>query len=247
MKNIFLILIMIAFFSGLKAQEEKKFVRKGNRQYSGKNYSEAEVYYRKALEKQANSGVASYNLGNTLYRQNKFEDAEKEFSSAANTSMDKKEIAKAYHNLGNSYLHMQKFKESIEAYKKALKNNPNDMETKYNLSFAQKKLKENPNQQNQNQNQDQNKDQNKDQQDKNKDQNKQDQNKDQNDQNKDQNKDDQQNQDKQDQNQANKDNKMSKEQAEQILQAIQNDENNTQDKLKKEKAAGRKANPEIDW
>lgn len=239
MKNILIIITFIAFVFSVQAQEEKKFVRKGNRQYEKKNFSEAEINYRKAAEQKANSGIATFNLGNSLYKQSKFEEAGKEFSAAANTAMDKKELAKAYHNLGNSYLQMQKYPESIEAFKKALRNNPNDIETKYNLSFAQKKMKENPDQNQQNQ------------------QNKQDQNKnDQNqDQNKDQNKDQQNEQDKQDQqdqndqnqqNQANKD-KMSKEDAERLLQAIQNDENNTQDKLKKEKAAGRKANPEIDW
>lgn len=242
MKNILLIITLATFVSGSYAQEEKKFVRKGNRQYEKKNFSEAEINYRKAAEQKAGSGIAAFNLGNSLYKQSKFEEAGKEFSAAANTSMDKKDLAKAFHNLGNSFLQMQKYPESIEAYKKALRNNPNDLETKYNLSFAQKKMNENPNQNQQNQ-----KDQNKN------DQNKNDQNQDKNkDQDKNQNQDQQNEQDNQGQNdqnqqsQANKD-KMSKEDAERLLQAIQNDENNTQDKLKKEKAAGRKANPEIDW
>ena len=234
MKKLLYIVGLMILVLNMNAQEEKKFVRKGNRQYDNKNYSDAEINYRKAIEKKLGSGIASYNLGNSLYRQSKFEEAGKEYSQASETNMNKNELAKAYHNLGNSYLQTQKYKESIEAYKKALRNNPSDLETKYNLSFAQKKLKENPQQEKKDQDKNQDKDKDKDKKEQDKDQDKKDQ--------------DKENQDNKDQqNQANKDNKISKDDAERILQAIQNDENNTQDKLKKEKAAAKKSNPEIDW
>lgn len=229
-KNLFIGLFIFITLS-LSAQNEKKYVRQGNNEYSAKKYSEAELSYRKALEKQASSTTATYNLGNSLYRQEKFQDAADEFSRAGDAVADKKDKAEAFHNLGNSLLQSQKYQESIDAYKKALRNNPNDLDTKYNLSLAQHLMKnppKKPNQQNQ---------QNKNNQDKNnKDKDKKD--------NKQDNQKNNQNKQQQQQQQAGK---ISKEDAKRMLQAIQNDENNTQDKLKKEKAAGKKVNPAQNW
>ena len=142
------------------------------------------------------------------------------------------EKAMLYHNLGNSLLVQKKFDPSIEAYKKALRINPNDLDTKYNLAYAikmkeqdQKQQQQQQNQQNQNQNQNKNQDQ-KENQDKNDDQNKnKDQNKDNNNQNNpEQNKEQQQQ------------NKISPQSAEQILKALENDEKKTQEKVKKAQA-----------
>lgn len=230
-----IILILSILSLNIFAQKEKKFVRKGNRQYADSVYSEAEINYRKALEQQSNSPVAYYNLGNSLYRQKKFEEAIQEYGYAAEGGFDKKNLAKAYHNIGNSYLQSQKYQESIEAYKKALRNNPTDIETKYNLAFAQKMLK-NPPKQNQNNQQNQQDKNNQDQ-----------QNKDKKDQNKDNNKQDQQQNQQQNQQQQNQPGKISRDDAKRMLEAIQNDENNTQDKLKKEKVDAKKVRPDVDW
>ena len=118
-------------------KSEKKFVRKGNTAYEHKNYSDAEIFYRKALEKHDNFAVAQYNLGNTLYRQNKFEEAAGAYQKAIGSGgLAKADLAKAYHNMGNSLLQSKKIAESIEAYKQALRINPRDIETKYNLALA---------------------------------------------------------------------------------------------------------------
>lgn len=229
-----LVFIFISLFlvTQIHAQNDRKLVRKGNKEYSGKKYNEAEVDFRKALENQgAYTPAATYNLGNALYRQNKYDEAANAFSHVADAKIDKKDIAKAYHNLGNTYLQMQKFQESVDAYKKALRNNPNDIESKYNLALAQKLMKNPPKDKNQQNQQNQ---QNQNNQDKNNQQNQpQNNNQDQN------NQDQQQPQPQQGQ--------MSKEQAQQLLRAIQDDENNTQDKVKKEKAKGPKTNPDKDW
>jgi tetratricopeptide (TPR) repeat protein len=133
----------------LSAQNEKKLVRQGNQQYEKKKYSDAEVLYKKALEKEPGSISASYNLGNALYRQEKLEDAAEQYTRmSVEKKLSKNELAMIYHNMGNAYLKQQKILESIEAYKKALKNNPSDLETKYNLSFAQHLLKQQQNNEN---------------------------------------------------------------------------------------------------
>jgi tetratricopeptide (TPR) repeat protein len=148
----------------------------------------------------------------------RFEEATEKFNELAGRLETPEEKARALHNKGNSQLMQQKIDESIESYKEALRLNPNDLETKYNLAYAQNLKK-------QQQNQEQEKDQNKDQNDKgqeDKDQQKSQEN---------------QNQENQQQEQNQQQNKISKENAEQLLQALQNDERDVQNKVNKEKAA----------
>ena len=122
-------------------------MREGNRQYNDSQADAAERSYRRALDIDEKANTATFNLGDALYRQQKFEEAGKEFEKAALAMTDKKDKARAFHNLGNSYLQQQKLKESIEAYKQALRNNPNDADTKYNLSYAMNMLREQEQQQ----------------------------------------------------------------------------------------------------
>jgi len=160
--------------------------------------------------------------------------------------------AGAYHNLGNSLLETKKYDESIEAYKKALLNNPKDDATRYNLSYAQEMLKKQQQQNKQNQQNNQNNQQNKD---KNKsDKNNQDKkNQDKNNQDKDKqnqnNNPNQQNKDQDKQNQQNKPqpNDVSKEDAQRMLDALNNQEQGTQDKLKNKKVKAGQARIEKDW
>lgn len=231
---------MVLMAINVFAQKERKYIRQGNKEFDKNNYEESEIEYRKAADVEKNkSHKTIFNVGDALYKQEKYEDAINEFNEIADLDLDKDEKAKIYHNIGNSLLQSQKYKESIEAYKNALRNNPNDMDTKYNLIYAQKKLKEQQQQQQQNkdQNKEQNQDQNKDQ------QQNQDQNKDQNeDQNKDQNKQDQNKEQQQQQKQ-----KISKEDAQRLLQALANDEKKTQKKVKEQQAAAAKVKTEKEW
>ena len=126
----------------------RSLVREGNKEYDAKKVEDAEKSYRRALDVDDKSDLAAFNLGNAMYRQQKFEEAGREFEKVASSSTDKMDKARAYHNLGNSYLQQQKLKESIEAYKQALRNNPNDADTKYNLSYALNLLKQQEQQQN---------------------------------------------------------------------------------------------------
>ena len=199
-------------------QSERKLIRDGNKLYEAKKYSDAEIAYRKSLAKNKESFAGNYDLGNSFYRQQKFDEAQSQFQKTLGSKgLDKEDKAKTYHNLGNSLLEAKKFPESIEAYKNALRLNPKDNDTRYNLAYAQNML-----QQQQQQQQQQQKKQDK------QDKNNQDKKNQQNQQPKD--KDDK----KQDQQQAkDKRQNISKEDAEKMLQALNNDEKNTQKKLVK--------------
>ena len=241
MKSItILILFLIALVTAGHAQNERKFVREGNKYYqmamedSTKidtvQFNKAEIEYRKALEKKPDDAKWNFNLADALYKQKKFDESVEKFKDIADRSSNKIEKSRALHNMGNSLLMNNKLDESIEAYKQALRNNPEDLETKYNLLYAMnlKKKQEEQKKKDQDKNKD-NKDQKKDP---NKDQEKnQDQKKDQ------QNKDQQQQQ-----------NKISKQNAEQMLQALENNEKKIQEKVKKIQAMKAKSkNVEKDW
>ena len=245
--------MLILCFCSVSAQSERSSVRRGNRDFRKEKYQDAEIDYKKGLIADSLSNAANYNLGNTYYRMENFAEADKCWNAVADSLGKVKHGSDMYHNMGNSCLAQKNYQGAVEAYKNALRRNPGDMETKANLAYAQKMLQNQQDQQDQDQNQnnDQNQDQNQDQQnqDQNNDQNK-DQNNDQNqnnddknDDNKDQNQDQNQDQNN-DQNQNDPDNgqgqtpppKISQQDAQQMLQAIQDKEKETQDKVKKEKA-----------
>ena len=155
-----LILILVAgFYTGSSfAQAEKKMIRKGNREYFEEKYEDAEILYRKAADKQPASVKANFNLGNSLYKQEKYEAASTKFENlAVQNSDDKMALSKYYYNLGNTYFKENKMQQSIEAYKNALRNNPGDPDAKHNLQFV-KNMMAMQNQQQQQQKQDQKQD-----------------------------------------------------------------------------------------
>lgn len=254
MKTFLLILIVFQSISSF-SQEERKFIREGNSNYKSSNYSESEISYRKALEKTPQSYKAGFNLGDALYKQKKYEEAANQFQSLTNLDISKEDKAKVYHNLGNSLLQSKdekgqpKIKESIEAYKQSLRNNPTDVDTKYNLAYATKMLQQQMQQQQNDKNDkdDKNKDnkdqQNKDNQDQNKDKDKE--NKDKQDQQQNENQD--KNQEKQQEQKAEKKDQISKEDAERLLKSIENDEKKLQEDLKKAAVKTQKVKIEKDW
>jgi tetratricopeptide (TPR) repeat protein len=245
-----LFVFMGLFFCQLNlfAQQELKHIRSGNDYYEEQDFEKARQSYLKGVEANADSYGAAFNLGDALYKSGQYEEATKHFESLVQKSQNSEQKAESYHNLGNALLETQKYQESVEAYKNALRNNPADEATRYNLAYAQQKLKE---QEQQQQNQDeQNEDQqNEDQQD----QDQQDQNKDQ--QNQDEQNEDQKKQDQQQQNQEgeNKEQQapepqgISKEDAERLLEALQNQEQELQEELKKKKAKSKASKVEKDW
>ncbi len=242
MKQYIIVLLMILNGPVLFAQDAKSFIHQGNQLYDQKKFKEAEADYRKAIEKKKQDLAGNFNLGDALYKQKKFDYAAKNFTDIVSTATNPLVKARAYHNLGNSMLETKKYQESIDAYKKSLLNNPKDDATRYNLAYAQEMLKKQQQQNEQNQkNNQQNKDQNKNNknnQDK-KDQDKNKPNKDQGQQNKDQ--------DKKDQQKQQQPNGVSKDDAQRMLDALNNQEQGTQDKLKNKKLKGGQAHIEKDW
>ena len=217
LKNIF-ILIAIFASSAAFAQADRQYIRNGNKLFHQQNYAKAEVEYRKAISKNPNNSQAIYNLGNALLMQQKDSAATSLFQKSGKIEKSKIRKAMSYHNIGVICQKHQMYGEAINAYKEALRNNPNDNETRYNLALCKKLLKNQP--------KDKNKQNNKQKDKNNKDKNKKDKNQDkQNNKNKDQ--------DKQDKKQQQPKDRMSKDNAEQLLNAAMQEEKATQQRISK--------------
>ncbi len=215
------------------AQKESGDVRKGNKYYEEEKYTESEVEYRRGLDKNKESFEAMFNLGNALYRQGKHKEAAEQYQAAGGVVADDAEkMASVQHNIGNAQMAQQQFDQAIETYKRALRLNPKDDETRYNLAYAQEQLQQQQQQQQQQDNKDEKQEEQKDQQ----------QQQDQQDQEKKEQEQEQQQQQQQQQDQQ----QMSKENAEQLLEALLQDEKETQEKAKKAQIKGAKKSDK-DW
>ena len=192
---------------------ERSRVRRGNRAYERLDYGRAEERYQQALELCDTCFEAKFNLGDALYKQQRYDEAEKIFTAlAADSTRSDLDRAHSFYNLGNSLFQQKKYQEALSAFKRSLRLNPADLETKYNYAYTKKYIEDNQqggggggdnNQSQNNQNQDQNQQgdgQNDQQNDQNQDQNQQGND----DQNKDQNQDNENNNDQKDQNSDNK-------------------------------------------
>jgi len=284
-KYIILIIILIQNVLGF-AQDAVTLIDKANSDYQAKSYTTSEENYRLAVAKADTILAGKYDLANAIYKQKRINEAGELYLNAATMAKTKMQKAQAYHNLGNSYFQKGKLEEAIEAYKNALRNNPKDEETRYNLALAKELLKK----KNKNKKNDKNKDKkdkdkdkkddkNKDKKDKDKDK-KDDKNKDKKD--KDKDKKDDKNKDKKDKDKDKKDDKnkdkkdkgkdkkedknkdgkgdknqnpngapqkvgLSPQEAKRLLQAVQNQENKTQKKVKAQQVQGIPVKTEKDW
>ena len=210
LRNTLLLIMLLLAFQGATAQTDRKLIRQGNRQFRNQHYEEAEATYRKASAANAQNPEAQYNLGCALMAQQKDSMAMKCFQNSAQLHTDKQRKAQAYHNMGVILQQKNQFGEAAEAYKAALRNNPKDNETRYNLALCLKQMKNQP-KQNQNQKKDENKDKNKDKE-----------------------KEKNENKNQKDQKQPEeKPEQMSKENAEQMLNAAMQQEKATQQRMKK--------------
>jgi tetratricopeptide (TPR) repeat protein len=229
-------LSFVLFVIGLSlvnGQNDRKYIRQGNGKYSDEKYQESEILYRKALEADNMSGNATFNLGDALYRQNRYDEAGKQFADNAQKSKDELKKADSYYNLGNSLLKGKKLKESIDAYKNSLRFNPENAQAKYNLAYAQDLLKmqeQQQQQQDQGNNKQEDKDQDSKDQQQSNDQDKQDQQK-----------------PKENQSQQQQQHKISKEDAQRLLDALANDEKQVQEKVKEAKAAKARVKTLRNW
>ena len=219
MRKILYICMALLVALPLSAQTDKREVRRGNRRFGKHNYKEAELDYRRALVKDSTSFAATYDLASALYKQKDFEGAGSVMGRVSESAPESVDADRYYFNSGDIALQKKDYGAAVEAFKQSLLRNPGDLQAKENYIYAKKMLE---NQQNQDQqNQDQNQNQNQDDQ-----QNQQDQQP--KDQPQDQNQDQQQDQP--------QEQKISPQQAQQMLQAIQAKEKETQDKVEKAKA-----------
>lgn len=209
------------------AQTDRNLIRQGNRAFKSQKWAVAETQYRKAISKNQKNPQAIYNLGCALMAQQKDSMAIQQFTNAAQLETNRLRRAASCHNMGVIMQNHREYAQAIEYYKMALRCNPQDNETRYNLALCKKLLKNNP----------QNKDKNKDNKDKNDDKNKNDKNKN----NKNNN-----NKNNQNQNQPNQD-KMSRENAEQLLNAAVQQEQATKRKLQKAMSQPRRKAYDKNW
>ena len=200
------------------AQTDRNLIRQGNRAFKSQKWALAETQYRKAISKNQKNPQAIYNLGCALMAQQKDSMAIQQFTNAAQLETNRLRRAASYHNMGVIMQNHREYAQAIEYYKMALRCNPQDNETRYNLALCKKLLKNNP----------QNKDKNKN----NKDKNKNDKNKN--------------NKNNQNQNQPNQD-KMSRENAEQLLNAAVQQEQATKRKLQKAMSQPRRKAYDKNW
>ena len=235
MKKIFFILSFLISLNCL-SQNKKSLLRNGNELYNDSSYNEAEMKYRKSLEKDQDYFIASFNLADAVYKQDRYKESSALFDALKDDAPSKIDLAKVYHNLGNSLVKEQKIEEAIDAYKSALRINPKDKDTRHNLAITQKKKQQQEKEQ-------ENKEENKDEQEQDKDG----ENKDEEKQNKDQEQNQENKEDKQEKKPEEKKEEMSKETAEKMLEAIQQQEKELQEELQKKKVKGKRIKVLKDW
>ena len=208
--SLFLIPCSLVF-----GQREASDVRKGNKQYNKQDYNAAEISYRRALDTNKESYAAQYNLGEALFKQDKYPEALAAYESAArmlDKNKDKEQMAKVMHNIGNCQFAQQQYDKAVAAFQESLRANPKDNDTRYNLVKAMEMLQQQQQQQ-QNQNQQQQQEQ-------------------------------QQQQQQQEQQEQQQEQQMDQETAERILQALEQDEQDTQEKMERQQGKKRRVEKE---
>ncbi len=267
-----------AFKTAEKAlKESKNNTWEANNQLTQNDFVNAEATYRKAISKSEQNTAAPYNLGRAYYNRESYGEAFGRFKQAGDKASEKPVKHKAFHNMGNVYMKKKEYENAVEAYKQALRNNPNDEETRYNLALAKEMLKKEQEEQQNDQNKDDKKDEENKDQEKNQDQNQDGDNdkKDEGEQKDDENKDEgdkgdqgqekpeenkegdgEQKQEKEQQpNEGNeperkeqpRPNQLSKQQIQNLLEAMQNEEKKVQQRMDAKKVKGAKIKNEKDW
>lgn len=252
-------------------------MREGNTLFQKSNYAEAEVAYKKSVATYPNNPKAIFNLGNSMMQQKRYKEAITQYDYLAKSAKSNSLRAQSFHNIGNANMGLNDFQKAVDAYKNSLRINPKDEETRYNLALAQELLKQQQeqnkdNKDDQNKDNKDNKDQDKENPDKNKDEENKDEKKNkEDDKNKkedpkddekenkdgDQDKEDKPNEDKQDpkdkkgdeeqKQQQPQPGKLSPQQMKQLLEAMQNEENKTQEKMNAKRVKGKPVKTEKDW
>ena len=153
MRNLFMVFLAFFFLnlsSAQSLQEENKkiekqtnkLLRSAQEDLAENNFASAEASYRQAVSKSPENVKARYNMANMYYGKEKPAQAVTRLRQAAKIAETKEDKHKIFHNLGNSFMEQKKYREAVDAYKDALRNNPKDEETRYNYALAKKMLEE---------------------------------------------------------------------------------------------------------
>ncbi|WP_392346413.1 tetratricopeptide repeat protein, partial [uncultured Polaribacter sp.] len=148
LKYLLIIFLMLFSSNEIAAQKDtiaqqrtaRKMLRQGNKLYQKEQFTDASVAYQKALGSNSNYDKATYNLGNALYKNKNYKEAIPQYELTAKTATNKAVKAEAFHNMGNSMMESKNYQGAVDAFKSALRNNPTDDETRYNLAVAQQLL-----------------------------------------------------------------------------------------------------------
>ena len=237
MKNTLFILSFLMSFNAF-AQNKKSFLRDGNELYADSSYNEAEMQYRKSLEKDQDYFNASFNLADAVYKQERYEESSALFDALKDNATTETDLAKVYHNLGNSLVKEQKLDEAIDAYKSSLRINPKDKDTRHNLAITHKQKQQ---QEKEQENKDEKDEQEQDKEGENKEEEKQNKEQEQSQENK------EKEEEKKESKPEEKKEEMSKETAEKMLEAIQQKEKELQEELQKKKVKGKRVKVLKDW
>jgi len=277
MKNLLYIFVLIGYSVFAQEKEkpqDEKYIYQGNKELQENNFVNAEAEYRNAISENPTNSVSKYNLGNAYFKNKKTNEALARYEEAGKVAETKLGKHKAFHNMGNSFMQQKKYDNAIEAYKNALRNNPKDNESRYNLAFAKKKKEEKDKEDEKNKDKNKDKKDNKDNKDKkDKDSDKKDdkgkedekkdkddkddkdkKDKEEDDKGKEDEKKDKQNDKKQDQSDNKKQEKpkpkkgqLSPQQVQSLLEAMNNQEKKLQEKMNAKKQKGVPIKNEKDW
>lgn len=246
---LFILLLAVPLYSqdsGADKKTErqvKELLKQAQQSVKKDDFSNAEAYLRKAIAADPKGEVAKYNLGTAYYDHSRNEEAQFRFSQAVKSAKTREERHRAFHNLGNTFMNEENYQAAVEAYKDALRNNPRDEETRYNLALAKELLEKNPPPPEEDEDQDQ-------QQDQQDEQDQQDQQQDQNDDDQDQDQDSSPEPDQSEEGQGSPQpvpGQLTPEQIESLLDAMDQEEKKVQDKMNAEKQKGVKVEPDKYW
>ena len=274
MSRIFLIIILFPLIilgqESLIIKKADNYIFNGNQAFDISNNVEAEKNYRRATATGYKKDIAQYNMGTTLQQDNYIEEALSVYADAVEITKERPNTHRNFHNIGNAMMQLKDYKRAVEAYKNALRNNPNDDETRYNYALAKKMLEDEENKDEENKDQENKDEENKDNKDKENQQNdkdkKGDKDKDQKDDNQEGPKD--QNGDKEEDEKNNNENntkdqdgdkekeqqqpqgsptQLSPQQVKNLLEAMSNEEKKVQDKVNAQKAKPAGVKSKKDW
>ena len=260
MKKLVVILIALTTFLSYAQKKDKALIASNNYVYEGnelvnEDFTSAEMEYRKAISEKPTNAVGAYNLGNAYYKNQKFREAVLRHQEVIKTATTKEEKHKAYHNIGNALMQGKQCKEAVEAFKSALRNNPNDDETRYNLGLAKKCAEEQGGggedeneDEKQEQKEDQEKEDNKENKDEGEDEEKEGEDKEDEDgKPKDEKKDEGKGDDQKKEQPKPQQGQLSPQQIKNLLEAMNDQEQKVQEKMNAQKAQGVKVQNDKDW